>query len=57
MIYYGGGIASKEYGVQTMKCSNCGMYLGNRGWENEKEYDEVKDKGWKFCPYCGKSLE
>lgn len=57
MIYYGGGIASKEYGVQTMKCSNCGMHLGNRGWENEKEYDEVKDKGWKFCPYCGKSLE
>lgn len=57
MIEYGGGISCKEYGAQTMRCSNCGKHLGNRGWEKDREYNEVEDKGWNFYPYCGEKLK
>lgn len=36
MIIYGGGIVTIDRAVQTMKCSSCGKYLGNNGWEGKK---------------------
>lgn len=56
MIIYGGGIVTIDRAVQTMKCSSCGKYLGNNGWEGKKMFDDVKEKGWKYCPYCGEIL-
>ena len=30
--------------------------LGTQGWEGQKEFNDVEEKGWKFCPYCGEPL-
>lgn len=56
MLKPGGGFASKERGIQTMHCSSCGKNLGTQGWEGQKEFNDVEEKGWKFCPYCGEPL-
>ena len=52
MLKPGGGFASKERGIQTMHCSSCGKNLGTQGWEGQKEFNDVEEKCWKFCPYC-----
>lgn len=39
-----------------MHCSNCGRHLGNQGWEGDKEFNEVEEKGWEYCPYCSEVL-
>ena len=56
MLKPGCGFASKERGIQTMHCSSCGKNLGTQGWEGQKGFNDVEEKGWKFCPYCGEPL-
>ena len=56
MIMQGGGFASKEKAIQTMHCSNCGKNLGNQGWKGDNEFNEIEEKEWQYCPYCGEPL-
>lgn len=56
MIMPGDGFASNERAIQTMHCSCCGKNLGVQGWEHEKEFNDIEEKGWKYCPYCGEPL-
>ena len=30
--------------------------LGTQGWEGKYEFNDVEEKGWKYCPYCGEKL-
>lgn len=57
MIFYGGGIITGDRAVQVMRCSNCGKYLGNHGWEGNKVFNDIEENGWKYCPYCGERLD
>lgn len=36
--------------------THCGKHLENHGWEQDKVYDEIKEKKWNFCPFCGQPL-
>lgn len=56
MIAYGGGMATSDRGIQTLHCSCCGKNLGTQGWEGKIEFNDVEEKGWKYCPYCGEKL-
>ena len=56
MIQAGGGYFSQEVGRQTLYCSYCGKHLGNRGWDGDKEFNEVEENGGEYCPYCGEPL-
>lgn len=56
MIMPGGGFVSNERAIQTMHCSCCGKHLGVQGWEHEKKFNDIEEKGWKYCPYCGEPL-
>lgn len=56
MIMLGGGFAIGNKAVQTLHCSCCGKNLGEQGWGNDKEFNDIEEKGWEFCPYCGETL-
>lgn len=56
MIMLGGGFAIGERAFQTMHCSYCGKNLDVQGWEDNKEFNDIEEKGWNYCPYCGEPL-
>jgi len=56
MIMVSKGFVSKKRGEQSMHCTNCGKHLGDQGWKGDNKFNEIKEKGWEYCPYCGEAL-
>lgn len=57
ILRYGFTSESTNSFIQIMSCSNCSKDLGCCGWIHNENFNEIHKKGWKYCPFCGMSLD
>lgn len=56
MLENGAQFISKDLAHISLVCNCCGKTIGCYGWNKEEEFNEVKENGWNYCPYCGEAL-